>query len=135
MVTSLFHKSNCLHEWIIIKKKVLKIHYLPLSNVYRQSLTNDKNGAIFSFIQIIKQTATMLGLVVIAICLLASAASTKPSFCHDLDCPNYTVLRSFGVSFIIKRDMFHIIYHINCICFAEKKFHWSCNKFNFKFTC
>lgn len=54
-----------------------------------------------------RQQITMLGLVVIAICLLASAAPTKPSFCHDLDCPNYTVLRSFGVSFIIKRDMFH----------------------------
>lgn len=67
-----------------------------------------------------RQQITMLGLVVIALCLLASAAPTKPSFCHDLDCPNYTVLRSFGVSFIIKRDMFHIIY-INCICFAEEK--------------
>lgn len=24
--------------------------------------------------------------------------SNKPSFCHDLDCPNYSVLNTFNVS-------------------------------------
>lgn len=63
----------------------------------------------------------MFGLVVIVICFFVFVVLIKLLFCYDLDCLNYIVFWLFGVSFIIKRDMFYIIYYINCICFVGKK--------------
>lgn len=38
------------------------------------------------------RTATLLFLVLAASIALASAASSKPWFCHDLDCPDFKVV-------------------------------------------
>lgn len=49
----------------------------------------------------------MFGLVVIVICFFVFVVLIKLLFCYDLDCLNYIVFWLFGVSFIIKRDMFY----------------------------